>query len=70
MSTVIKRAWISLTLESGMNVTPLPAMKSYWEDEHQNILATPLSPLPSLISSCPKIKKRKMKLIKTQVFQD
>ena len=37
----MKRAWIPLTLESGINVTPLPAIKFYWEDKHKNILATP-----------------------------
>ena len=40
----MKRAWIPLTLESGINVTPLPAIKFHWEDKHKNILATPTPP--------------------------
>ena len=37
----MKRAWIPLTLKSVINVTLLSTIKFYWEDEHQNILATP-----------------------------
>ena len=37
----MKRAWIPLTLESGIQVIPLPVIKFYWEDEHENILAKP-----------------------------
>ena len=52
----MKRAWIRRTLLSGINVTPLPAIKFYWDDEDQNILANSLSPSPRLSVFVQKLK--------------
>ena len=57
VNTVMKRAWIPLTLESVINVTPLPAIKFDWEDEHQNILANLLFPSPRLLVFVQKLSK-------------
>ena len=67
-STFMKRGFIPLTLESGINVSSSPQLnfigKITWK--HFN---NPLSSLPSLIGFCQKMKKWKMNLIKTKVFQ-